>query len=184
MANLITLARMALVIPFVFAFLANAQWNMTAALIIFVVAALTDFVDGRVARARGETSALGAALDPIADKLLVAAALILLARNGVIAGVGVVAVIIIVLREILVSGLREALAAAQQTLAVTSLAKWKTTAQLIAAGLMLAAAPTGIIGDVLRPAASAALWIAAILTLWTGADYSLRAAALLQGKRA
>jgi len=184
MANLITLARMALVIPFVAAFLANAPWNMTAALVIFVVAALTDFIDGRVARARGETSALGAALDPIADKLLIAAALILLARNGVIAGVGVVAVIIIVLREILVSGLREALAAAGQSLAVTPLAKWKTTAQLVAAGAMLAAAPTGVIGEALRPAASAALWIAAILTLWTGADYSLRAAALLKGARA
>lgn len=184
MANLITLARMALIIPFVFAFLANAPWNMTAALVIFVIAALTDFIDGRVARARGETSALGAALDPIADKLLVAAALILLARNGVIAGFGVVAVIIIILREILVSGLREALAASQQTLAVTALAKWKTTAQLIAAGLMLAAAPTGLAGETLRPAASAALWIAAIMTLWTGADYSLRAAALLKGSRA
>lgn len=184
MANLITLARMALVIPFVFVFLANAPWNMTAALILFVIAALTDFIDGRVARARGETSALGAALDPIADKLLVAAALILLARNGVIAGFGVVAVLIIILREILVSGLREALAATQQTLSVTTLAKWKTTAQLIAAGMMLAAAPTGIAGEALRPAASAALWIAAIMTLWTGADYSLRAAALLKGSRA
>ncbi|WP_428409837.1 CDP-diacylglycerol--glycerol-3-phosphate 3-phosphatidyltransferase [Hyphococcus sp.] len=184
MANLITLARMALVIPFVFAFLANAPWNMTAALVIFVIAALTDFVDGRVARARGETSALGAALDPIADKLLIAAALILLARNGVIAGFGVVAVIIIILREILVSGLREALAAAQKTLAVTPLAKWKTTAQLIAAGLMLAAAPTGIAGEALRPVASAALWLAAILTLWTGAEYALRAAELLRGERA
>lgn len=184
MANLITLARMALVVPFVFVFLANAPWNMTAALVIFVIAALTDFVDGRVARARGESSALGAALDPIADKLIVAAALILLARNGVIAGYGVVAVIIIILREILVSGLREALAAAGQTLAVTPLAKWKTTAQLVAAGLMLAAAPTGIAGEALRPAASAALWLAAILTLWTGGDYSVRAAALLKDKRA
>ena len=183
MANLITLARMALVIPFVLVFLANAPWNMTAALVIFVVASLTDFIDGRVARARGETSALGAALDPIADKLLLAAALILLARNGVIAGYGVIAVLVIILREILVSGLREALAATQQTLAVTALAKWKTTAQLVAAGLLLAAAPTGVIGEPLRPLASATLWIATMLTLWTGAQYSIRAASMLNGGR-
>ncbi len=183
MANMITLARMALVIPFVFAFLANAPWNMTAALIIFIVAALSDFIDGRVARARGEVSALGAAIDPIADKLLIAAAFILLLRNGVIAGAGVIAVIVIILREILVSGLREALSARAASLAVTALAKWKTTAQLVAAGLLLAAAPTGVIGEQLRPAASAALWIAAVLTFWTGAEYTLKAMALLRTQR-
>ncbi|WP_411819957.1 CDP-diacylglycerol--glycerol-3-phosphate 3-phosphatidyltransferase [Hyphococcus formosus] len=179
MANLITLARMALIIPFIFAFLANAPWNMTAALIIFVVASLTDFLDGYVARARNETSALGAALDPLADKLLIAAAFILLVRNGVIMGFGVVAVIIIILRELFVSGMREALGAANQTLPVTQIAKWKTTAQLIAAGLLIAAAPTGIIGESLRPLASAALWIAATLTLWTGADYGIRSFKML-----
>ena len=183
MANLITLARMALIIPFVFAFLANAPWNMNVALAIFVVAALTDFVDGRVARARGETSALGAALDPIADKLLIAAAFILLVRNGVIAGAGVIAVIIIILREILVSGLREALSMTQRSLEVTAMAKWKTTAQLVAAGLLIAAAPTGLVGEALRPAASAGLWIAAMMTLWTGAEYSLRAADLLKADK-
>jgi len=182
MANVITLGRMALVIPFVFVFLADAQWNMNVALAIFIVAALTDFIDGRVARARGETSALGAALDPLADKLLAAAALILLVRNGVIAGAGVVAVIIIVLRELTVSGLREALGAHGKTLAVTALAKWKTTAQLVAAGMLIAAAPTGVAGEALRPAASAALWIATMLTFWTGAEYCLRASYLLSGK--
>ncbi|GJL93187.1 CDP-diacylglycerol--glycerol-3-phosphate 3-phosphatidyltransferase [Hyphococcus sp.] len=183
MANLITLARMALVIPFVFAFLADAIWNMNVALVIFTIAALTDFVDGRVARARGETSALGAALDPIADKLLIAAAFILLVRNGVVTGAGVVAVIIIILRELLVSGLREALSMSQRALDVTALAKWKTTAQLIAAGLLIAAAPTGLAGEPLRPVASAALWIAAMMTLWTGAEYSMRAAELLRTNR-
>lgn len=183
MANLITSARIALIIPFIFVFMANASWNMSAALVIFVIAALTDFIDGRVARARGETSALGAALDPIADKLLVAAALILLARNGVIAGAGVVAVLVIILREVFVSGLREALGRRGEALAVTSLAKWKTTAQLVATGLLIAAAPTGIIGDSLRPAASAALWIAAMLTFWTGTEYGLRAIHLLRADR-
>jgi cardiolipin synthase (CMP-forming) len=180
MANMITLARIALVVPFTFAFLANAPWNLTVALVIFVIAALTDFLDGYVARARGETSALGAALDPVADKLLIAAAFILLVRNGVVHGAGVVAVIVIILREILVSGLREALSARAISLPVTALAKWKTTAQLIAAGLLLAAAPTGIAGDALRPAASAALWLATILTFWTGAAYVGRAMNLLR----
>ena len=181
MANLITLARIGLIIPFIAAFLTNAPWNMTAAFVIFVIAALTDFLDGRVARARGEVSALGAALDPLADKLLIAAALILLARNGVIAGYGVIAVLIIVLRELLVSGLREAVTAKGAALPVTGLAKWKTAAQLIAAGGLLAAAPGGIAGEAFRPAASGFLWLAAVLTFWTGADYALRAARLLRG---
>ncbi|MEZ5892174.1 MAG: CDP-diacylglycerol--glycerol-3-phosphate 3-phosphatidyltransferase [Parvularculaceae bacterium] len=182
MANLITLARMALVVPFAVAFLWDASWNMNAALIIFVIAAASDFLDGRVARARGEVSALGAALDPLADKLLIAAALILLLRNGVIAGFGVYAVLIIILREILVTGLREALGAQGGSLPVTPLAKWKTAIQLLASGLLLAAAPNGLIGEALRPAASAALWAAAFLTLWTGADYAIRAASRLQAK--
>ncbi len=180
MANVITLARILLIIPFAAAFLANAPWNMTAALVIFILAALTDFVDGRVARARGETSALGAALDPLADKLLVAAALVLLTRNGIIHGFGVIAVLIIILRELLVSGLREAVGARGATLPVTRLAKWKTTAQLAAAGLLIAAAPTGVIGDGLRSAASGVLWLAAIMTFWTGAEYAKNAFSVLR----
>jgi CDP-diacylglycerol--glycerol-3-phosphate 3-phosphatidyltransferase len=180
MANLITLARMALVLPFVALFLANAAWNMTAAFAVFVLASITDFLDGRVARARGEVSALGAALDPLADKLLVAAALILLVRNGVVAGYGVVAVIVIVMREILVSGLREAVTAKGGVLPVTALAKWKTASQLTAAGLLLAAAPQGIVGESLRPAGVGFLWLSAALTFWTGADYSMRAARYLR----
>ena len=179
MANLITAARIGLIIPFIGAFLANAAWNLKAALVIFALAALTDFLDGRVARARNEVSALGAALDPLADKLLVAAALILLLRNGVIYGGNVIAVIIIVLRELFVSGLREALAGANQSLPVTQLAKWKTTAQLLAAALLLAAAPTGFIGSSFEPLAIGVLWLAAFLTFWTGSDYSIRAIRLM-----
>ncbi|WP_425408337.1 CDP-diacylglycerol--glycerol-3-phosphate 3-phosphatidyltransferase [Hyphococcus sp.] len=180
MANIITLARILLIIPFTAFFLTNAAWNLKAALVVFIIASLSDFIDGRVARARGETSALGAALDPLADKLLVAAALILLTRNGVIHGFGVIAVLIIVLRELLVSGLREALGARGGSLPVSMLAKWKTTTQLVAAGLMLAAAPTGIVGESLRSAASGFLWLAAVLTFWTGALYVRQAAGLLR----
>lgn len=182
MANLFTLGRIALIIPFAAMFLANAQWNMKAAFVIFAVAAVTDFFDGWIARARNEVSALGAALDPLADKLLIAAALILLLRNGVIAGAGVIAVLVIILREILISGLREAVTLRGGSLKVTQLAKWKTTAQLIAAGLLLAAAPNGFFGEALRPLASGALWLAAVLTFWTGADYAYLAARLLRAK--
>ncbi len=183
MANLITLARIALIVPFVALFMANAPWNMIAAFAVFVLASLTDFVDGRVARARGEVSALGAAIDPLADKLLIAAALILLVRNGVIAGAGVIAVIAIILREILVSGLREAVAAKGGSLPVTPLAKWKTAMQIIAAGLLLATAPQGLVGEEFRAVGVGALWLAAILTIWTGAAYSVGAARLLTERR-
>ncbi len=182
MANLLTLGRIALIVPFVFVFLTNADWNMKAAFVIFAVASFTDFLDGWVARARGEVSALGAALDPLADKLLIAAALILLMRNGVIAGLGVIAVLIIILREFLVSGLREAVSSTGETLTVTSLAKWKTTAQLVAAGLLLLAAPNGLADEGFRPLASGFLWLATVLTFWTGADYALKAAKILRRK--
>ena len=180
MANLITLARIALIIPFCAFFLFDVSWGMKAAFIVFVIASLTDFLDGYVARARGEVSALGAALDPLADKLLISTALILLVRNGIIHDIGVIAVIIIILREILVSGLREAVTAKGASLPVTSLAKWKTAAQLIAAGLLLASAPLGFVGDLWRPFAAGALWLAALLTFWTGADYAYRAVQLLR----
>lgn len=184
MANLLTLARIALILPFAAMFYVNAAWAMTAALVIYIIAASTDFLDGYIARARGETSALGAALDPLADKLLVAAALILLIRNGVIAGAGVAAALIIILREILVGGLREAASLKGARLPVTGLAKLKTAAQLIAVGLLLASAPGGVLGEGARPFAAGAFWLAAMLTLWTGADYSWRAAALLNDRGA
>ena len=179
MANLITLARILLIVPFIFVFLAEATWNMKGALVIFAIASVSDFFDGYVARARDEVSALGAALDPLADKLLVAAALVLLIRNGMIREAGVIAAIFIILREILVSGLREAVARAGGSLDVTGLAKFKTTAQLIAVGLILAAAPTGFIGVSLAAAAAGALWLAAVLTVWTGADYTIKAVTVL-----
>lgn len=180
MANLITLARIALVIPFTAMFFINAEWAMVAAFVIFALAALTDFLDGWVARKLGQTSALGAALDPIADKLLVAAALMLLVRNGVIREWGVIAALIILLREVMVAGLREAMAQRGLSLPVLPLAKWKTAFQLIAVGFLLAAAPGGIAGKGLEPVAAGLFWFAAILTFWTGANYALKAANALR----
>ena len=174
MANILTTARMLLILPFVGLFFINAPWAMPAALAVFALAAATDFFDGYIARRRRETSALGAALDPLADKLLIAAALLLLTRNGVIRDAGVIAALVILLRELFVGGLREALAQSGRALPVTPLAKWKTAAQRVAVGLLLAAAPGGLLGETARPAAAGALWLAAILTLWTGADYASR----------
>jgi CDP-diacylglycerol--glycerol-3-phosphate 3-phosphatidyltransferase len=180
MANVLTVGRTALVAPFAALFFLNAPWAMQAALVLFAIAALTDLFDGMVARARKETSALGAALDPLADKLLVAAAMILLVMNGVISGPAVVAALVIVIREILVAGLREALALRANSLPVTRLAKWKTAFQMIAVAALIAGAPGGFAPD-LRGEAGV-LWIAAALTFWTGADYAWRSFALLGGK--
>ncbi len=180
MANALTLIRIGLIAPFVWLFFTPAAWAMKGAFLVFTLAALTDYFDGAVARARGETSALGAALDPIADKLLVAAALLLLVRNGSLAGPGVIGGLVILLREILVGGLREALAARAQTMPVTRLAKIKTTVQLVSLGLLIAAMPSGLIGPGAEPLAKGLFWFAVVLTFWTGADYTRRAVDMLR----
>lgn len=145
-----------------------ARWT---ALGIFVVASLTDFLDGYLARVWQQTSNIGKMLDPIADKLLVAAALLLMAADGTIAGWTLWAAIIILCREILVSGLREYLAELKVSVPVTRLAKWKTTVQLVAIGFLIA----GPAGDKLIVYATETgivlLWISAIITLYTGYDY-------------
>lgn len=182
MATLLTALRILLIAPFAAMFFIDAPWAMNAAFFIFAIAAATDFVDGWVARARGEISALGAALDPVADKLLMAAALLLLVRNGVIRDLGVIAALAMLLREILVGGLREALAGRGALLPVTTLAKWKTTAQLVGVALLLASAPGGLAGQSLRPAAAAIFWLAAVLTVSTGAAYVARAVSLLRDR--
>ena len=146
----------------------NARW---VALAIFVAAGVTDFLDGYLARAWDQQSTLGRMLDPIADKLLVAASLLLLAADGTIAGWSLWAAIIILCREILVSGLREYLAELKVPVPVTWLAKWKTAVQLLAIGFLLA----GPAGDKLLPITTRTglvlLWISALLTLYTGWDY-------------
>lgn len=145
-----------------------ARWS---ALAIFLAASVTDFLDGYLARIWKQTSNIGRMLDPIADKLLVASVLLLLAADGTIAGWSLWAAIIILCREILVSGLREYLAGLKVSVPVTQLAKWKTTIQLVAIGFLLA----GPAGDKVLPYTTEAgitlLWISAIVTLYTGYDY-------------
>jgi CDP-diacylglycerol--glycerol-3-phosphate 3-phosphatidyltransferase len=145
-----------------------ADWLSLA---LFAVAGITDFFDGYLARAMAQQSPLGRMLDPIADKLLVATALLMLVYNGTIAGVTLFAAVVILCREIIVSGLREFLAEADVGVPVTTLAKWKTTLQMVAIGFLLA----GDAGEVVLPGTiligEAGLWLAALLTLYTGYDY-------------
>ncbi|MDG3577245.1 CDP-diacylglycerol--glycerol-3-phosphate 3-phosphatidyltransferase [Rhizobium sp. YJ-22] len=145
-----------------------ARW---AAVWIFVIASVTDFFDGYLARIWNQTSNIGRMLDPIADKLLIASILLLVAADGTIAGWSLWAAIIILCREILVSGLREYLAELKVSVPVTRIAKWKTTVQMVAIAFLLA----GPAGDKVLPYTTemgiGLLWIAALLTMYTGYDY-------------
>jgi CDP-diacylglycerol--glycerol-3-phosphate 3-phosphatidyltransferase/cardiolipin synthase len=147
------------------------------ALGVYVGACVTDWLDGFLARIWAQQSQLGRMLDPIADKLLVGTTLLMLTHDNTIDGPHVAAAVIILCREILVSGLREFLAELNVKVHVTQLAKWKTTLQMIALGILVA----GPAGDTLLPGVTwtglAMLWMAALLTLWTGYDY-LKAAIL------
>lgn len=146
----------------------SARW---IALGIYVVAAITDFFDGYLARRWQQQSSLGRMLDPIADKVLVAVILLVLCGDQILRGGHVWAAIIILAREVLVSGLREYLGQLSVSVPVTQIAKWKTTVQLVAIGFLIA----GPAGDLLVPGITeigiAGLWIAAGLTLYTGYDY-------------
>lgn len=147
-----------------------ARW---AALVIFAIASITDFLDGYLARIWNQTSNIGRMLDPIADKLLVSTSLLLMAvdTEKTIAGWSIWAAIIILCREILVSGLREYLAELKVSVPVTRIAKWKTTVQMFALAFLLA----GPAGDKVLPYTTdigiILLWVAALLTVYTGYDY-------------
>jgi cardiolipin synthase (CMP-forming) len=170
--NVLTYARI-LAVPALVACLfflegSTARWSAFA---LFVIACITDWLDGYLARAWGQQSKLGQMLDPIADKLLVGAALLMLCYDRTISGWSVWAAVIILCREILVSGLREFLAELNVKVHVTQLAKWKTTAQMIALAVLLAGPAADTILPGIHSAGLMLLWIAALLTLWTGYDY-------------
>lgn len=145
--------------------------------ILFGAAAITDYFDGKLARSRNEVSALGTLLDPIADKLLVAAALILLPVTDRVGELASVAIVLIISRELFVSGLREFGASRGIKVPVTVLAKWKTTVQMVALGILIASTPvlSVIVPDTwigwVAPVGEIILWIATALTLITGWDY-------------
>jgi CDP-diacylglycerol--glycerol-3-phosphate 3-phosphatidyltransferase len=171
--NLLTYARLAAV-PLLVAvmFFFDGERARWLAVTVFAFAGITDFLDGYIARAWGQQSPLGRMLDPIADKLLVGAAILLLVSDQTISGWSLWAALIILSREILVSGLREFLAELNVRVAVSWLAKWKTALQMAALCVLLA-------GDAADRACGCGavniglglLWLAALLTLYTGFDY-------------
>ena len=160
---------------FIFTFFLPGFFGDLIPFFLFVLASFTDYLDGLLARLFKEESKLGELLDPIADKILVAAALILLVMNGTIKNYEVIAAIIILTREILISGLREFLAKGQVTMQVTSLSKLKTFIQMISIAILL----TGDSGNKIinfqdynaQTIGIILLWLSAFLTIYTGYDY-------------
>jgi cardiolipin synthase (CMP-forming) len=146
-------------------------WLRWVALAIFIAAGVTDFLDGYLARIWGQQSSLGRMLDPIADKLLVASCLLMLAAENTIHGWALFAAVVILCREILVSGLREYLAELRVSVPVTRLAKWKTALQLVAVGFLICGEAGDAVLPVVTRAGIALLWLSALLTLYTGWDY-------------
>ena len=173
--NILTIGRIIIVPIFVVAFFIPGFFGDLIPFFLFVLASFTDYLDGLLARFFKEESKLGELLDPIADKILVAAALILLVMNETIKNYEVIAAIIILTREILVSGLREFLAKSSVTMQVTSLSKLKTVIQMAAIAILL----TGESGNKLinfqdydaQTIGIILLWLSAFITLYTGYDY-------------
>lgn len=183
--NILTLSRI-VAVPALAALLWWPDWPLGYALGfgMYCLMGITDYFDGYLARAQGTVSKLGIFLDPIADKIMVAAVILVLAARGVLTGpyVGslhVIAGLVILLREIAVSGLREFLGGIQVSVPVSRLAKWKTAAQMVALGALIlgqalpgwTVAVAGIDANVPHTVGLTTLWTAAALTLVTGWDY-------------
>lgn len=173
--NILTLSRIAAIPVLVLLASIGAPWAAFGAALVFTLAGITDYFDGYFARERKLLSDFGRMLDPIADKLLIAATLMALVGFGHLPGLGIYPAIVIMLREILVSGLREYLAGIRVGLPVTKLAKWKTGVQMVALGLLLlgheGARFMGLGFLPMDALGATLLWIAALLTLITGWDY-------------
>ena len=135
--NVLTLSRVAVIPMFVGLFFLESSSGQWIACAVFTLAGITDFFDGYLARSRGQLSAFGTFLDPVADKLLVASALLMMVGFGQIADLAIIPAVIILCREIMVSGLREFLAGLSISLPVSKFAKWKTTIQMIAIGILI-----------------------------------------------
>ena len=169
--NILTLSRI-FALPFLVGLMWWPQWEAgyLLAAALYGLMALTDYFDGYLARAQGTVSKLGMFLDPIADKIMVASVILVLCATDHISGYHVIAALIILLREIAVSGLREFLAGLQVSVPVSKLAKWKTTFQLIALGALISAGGVPHIIFV-KDVGLITLWAAAVITLITGWDY-------------
>ena len=174
--NILTIGRIIIVPIFVISFYMPGIVGDLVPFFLFILASFTDFLDGLLARLYKEESKLGELLDPIADKILVESALVLLVMNGIIKNYEVIAAIVILTREILISGLREFLAKRKEaSLPVSSLSKFKTFIQMLSIAMLL----TGETGNKIinfqdynaQTVGIILLWIAAFLTLYTGYDY-------------
>jgi cardiolipin synthase (CMP-forming) len=168
--NLLTLSRIALIPIIMAAFYTDSHVGRWVATFAFISACFTDFMDGYVARLWSQTTRFGQFLDPIADKLMVASTLMLLVGFGRIQPVSFLPAIIILCREILVSGLREFLSSLQVRMPVSALAKWKTAAQMGAISLLLIG-DISPFGGAVNLIGEGLLWVAAVLTLMTGYTY-------------
>ena len=170
--NLLTLSRIA-VIPLIIAtFYIESHIGNWIGLAVLVYAGVTDFFDGYLARVLAQQTALGKFLDPIADKLLVGSLLVMLVAFDRIPGLAILPAIVILCREILVSGLREFLAGVEISVPVSRLSQWKTTLQMVMLGFLLVGPAGPMFGNFSTTEIGViGLWIAAILTLITGYDY-------------
>ncbi len=176
--NVLTIGRIIIVPFFVISFFLPGFYGEIIPFLLFILASFTEFLDGLLARLYKEESKLGELLDPIADKIIVSAALILLVMNGTIQNYEVIAAIIILTREILISGLREFLSDVQVKIPVSSLAKGKTFIQMFSIAILL----TGETGNKIinfedynaQTVGIILLWLSAFLTLYTGYDYVRR----------
>jgi cardiolipin synthase len=175
--NLLTLSRILAVPILVFLLWKPAQWDYAVTFVLYCIVGITDYFDGYLARAQGLTSRLGQFLDPIADKIMVAAVLVMLMASRkadgdppIIENWSVIPALIILLREIMVSGLREFLAELKVLIPVSGLAKWKTTFQLVALGALILAGAFAS-QPWIHLVGIGSLWLAAALTLITGYDY-------------
>lgn len=168
--NYLTLFRIALIPVVAVLFFLNSDLGYWIASFFFVIACITDYLDGYYARTLRQTTQLGQFLDPMADKLLIASTLLLLVGFDHIKGISLIPAIIILCRELLVSGLREFLAETKMSMPVTQLAKWKTALQMVSLTILIAATPlTDYV--YLHTLGTFGLWISAALTLITGYDY-------------
>src|SRR5499427_5538328 len=166
--NLLTLSRIIIIPVLVGLFYLDGDVWRWVSVVLFSLAGVTDYFDGYLARKWAQISAFGRFLDPIADKLLVAAVILILVARGRIAGLVVLPALVILRREVMVSGLREFLAQVNVGVPVSRLAKWKTALQLIALGILIVGEAAG---DWTQFVGETGLWIAAAITIITGYDY-------------
>ncbi|MEI8321035.1 MAG: CDP-diacylglycerol--glycerol-3-phosphate 3-phosphatidyltransferase [Alphaproteobacteria bacterium] len=169
LANILTFSRILIVIPFVVTFYIHSPWASWLGISLYWIACLTDYFDGVVARKKNQISNLGKFLDPVADKLLISTTLIMLAGTGTLTGLSLIPAIIVLGRELFVSGLREHLFEQKTQISVSGLAKWKTAVQMLSLSFLLVQAPEWVL-----EIGMALLWVSAALSAITAYQYWIK----------